>query len=111
LSQVVKVGLPGQLLLRLRILHPALGVAVAAMLVFGTAAIPVAASDRRGRRARRAVAILAAGQVVLGFVNVWLLAPVWIQLAHLLAADLLWIALVLLTASALARPGSGVRPG
>ncbi|MFO7692411.1 MAG: COX15/CtaA family protein [Vicinamibacterales bacterium] len=91
------------LLLRLRILHPALGVAVAAMLVFGTAAIPVAADDGRGRLARRAVAVLAAGQVVLGFVNVWLLAPVWIQLAHLLAADLLWIALVLLTASALAR--------
>lgn len=99
------------LLLRLRILHPALGVAVAAMLVFGTAAIPVAASDRRGRRARRAVVTLAAGQVVLGFVNVWLLAPVWIQLAHLLAADLLWIALVLLTASALARPDPAIRPG
>ena len=50
--------------------------------------------DRRGRLARRAVVVLAIGQVVLGFVNVWLLAPVWMQLAHLLVADLLWIALV-----------------
>jgi heme A synthase len=91
------------LLLRLRILHPALGVAVGAMLVFGTAAIPLAAGDRRGRLARRAVVTLAAVQVVVGFVNVWLLAPVWLQLTHLLLADLLWIALVLLTASALAR--------
>jgi heme A synthase len=57
------------------------------------------------------VAILAAGQVGLGFVNVWLLAPVWIQLAHLLAADLLWIALVLLSASALARPDPAFRSG
>jgi cytochrome c oxidase assembly protein subunit 15 len=91
------------LLLRLRILHPALGVAVAAMLVFGTAAVPLVAADRRGRLARRAVAALAIVQVLLGFVNVWLLAPVWMQLTHLLVADLLWIALVVLTASALAR--------
>ena len=91
------------LLLRLRILHPALGVAVGAMLAFGTAAIPIGAADRRGRLAKRAVVVLAIGQVVLGFVNVWLLAPVWMRFTHLLAADLLWIALVLLTASALAR--------
>ena len=73
------------------------------MLVFGMAAIPLAADDRRGRLARRAVVVLAAVQVVVGFVNVWLLAPVWLQLTHLLIADLLWIALVVLTASALAR--------
>ena len=104
------------LLLRLRILHPALGVAVGAMLAFGTAAIPIGAGDRRGRLAKRAVVVLAIGQVVLGFVNVWLLAPVWMQLTHLLAADLLWIALVLLTASALARrdvtsAGAGITSG
>ena len=92
------------LLLRLRILHPALGVAVGAMLVFGTAAIPLGAGDRRGRLAKRAIVALAIVQVLLGFVNVRLLAPVWLQLTHLLVADLLWIALVVLTASALARP-------
>jgi heme A synthase len=94
------------LLLRLRILHPALGVAVGAMLVFGAAGVPLAASDRRGRAAKRAVVALAVVQVVLGFVNVWLLAPVWMQLTHLLVADLLWIALVLMAASALARPSA-----
>jgi heme A synthase len=52
--------------------------------------------------------VLAAFQVALGFVNVWLLAPVWMQLTHLLAADLLWIALVVLTASALARRPAAV---
>jgi len=91
------------LLLRLRILHPALGVAVGAMLVFGVAAVPLAAGDRRGKRSKRAVVVLAIVQVALGFANVWLLAPVWMQLTHLLVADLLWIALVVLTASALAR--------
>jgi heme A synthase len=33
--------------------------------------------------------------------NVVLLAPVWMQMLHLLLADLAWIALVLLAASAL----------
>jgi len=100
------------LLLRLRILHPALGVAAGVMLVFGAAAVPLPAGDRRGRLARRSVVVLAAGQVVLGFVNVWLLAPVWMQLAHLLVADLLWIALVVLAASALAKPvAAAATPG
>jgi len=99
------------LLLRLRILHPALGVSVGVLLVFGAAAIPLAARDRRGSLAKRAVIVLAAGQVLLGFVNVWLLAPVWMQLAHLLVADLLWIALVVLTASALSRPDAGATTG
>jgi heme A synthase len=94
------------LLLRLRILHPALGVAVGAMLVFGAAGVPLAAADRRGRLAKRAVVALAILQVLLGFVNVWLLAPVWLQITHLLVADLLWIALVLLAASALAARGT-----
>ena len=41
------------LLLRLRILHPALGVAVGAMLIFGVPAVSLAAGDRRGRPAPR----------------------------------------------------------
>ena len=58
----------------------------------------------RGGTARRfahAVTSLAALQLALGGLNVILLAPVWMQLVHLLVADLLWIAFVLLGASAL----------
>jgi heme A synthase len=40
-------------------------------------------------------------QLVAGVVNLLLLAPVWMQIVHLLLADLLWIALVLLCASRL----------
>jgi heme A synthase len=40
-------------------------------------------------------------QLLLGAVNVFLKAPVWLQLLHLGAADLLWIFLVLMTAEAL----------
>jgi heme A synthase len=40
-------------------------------------------------------------QLILGAMNLALLAPVPIQLLHLMNADLVWISLVLLTASAL----------
>jgi heme A synthase len=90
------------LLLRLRILHPALAIAVAMMLVFGIATLPGTNGDSRGARARRAVVALVLVQVAFGFANLWMLAPVWMQLVHLLLADALWIALVLTAATALA---------
>ncbi len=51
---------------------------------------------------------IAVVQLALGFVNVILLAPVWMQMVHLLVADLLWIAFVVLGASVLAAPSEGV---
>jgi heme A synthase len=39
--------------------------------------------------------------MALGFGNVILLAPVWLQLLHLTVADFIWIGFVLLGASAL----------
>jgi len=52
--------------------------------------------DNRGLSAL--VLILLAAQYVLGVLDVVLLAPVWLQVAHLLGADVLWAALVVLTA-------------
>jgi cytochrome c oxidase assembly protein subunit 15 len=37
-------------------------------------------------------------QFVLGIADVLLLAPVWMQILHLLGADLYWVALVTLAA-------------
>ena len=36
-------------------------------------------------------------QLAAGGINILLLAPVWMQIVHLLLADLLWVALVLAT--------------
>jgi heme A synthase len=41
-------------------------------------------------------------QVVAGGINIALLAPTWMQLVHLLLADLVWLTLVLYAASVLA---------
>jgi hypothetical protein len=37
----------------------------------------------------------------IGLVNVWLMAPVPLQILHLLVTDLIWIGLVLFAAAAL----------
>jgi cytochrome c oxidase assembly protein subunit 15 len=46
----------------------------------------------------RAVGALLVLQFILGPLDVLLLAPTWLQILHLLGADLYWIALVVLAA-------------
>ena len=58
--------------------------------------------DNRGLSAL--VLVLLAAQYVLGVLDVVLLAPVWMQIAHLLGADVLWAALVVLTARLTLQP-------
>lgn len=91
-------------LVRLRILHPALAITVGAILILGLPWVPVESGDGLGRLAKRAVIVLTVVQIPAGFLNLWLLAPVWMQMAHLLLADSIWIALVLLASSVLATP-------
>ena len=84
---------------RMRIWH-----AVAAALAGASVAVLAVAISRKApqsARAASAVVGLVVAQLAAGFLNVWLLAPVWMQLIHLLLADLLWIALVLFAAAAL----------
>jgi len=66
--------------------------------------------DNRGLSA--SVLLLLAAQYLLGVLDVVLLAPVWLQIVHLLGADLLWSALVVLTARVALEPkqqGLGIR--
>ena len=88
------------LLIRLRFLHPTFAVLTALGLIFGA---PRLARDSgpAARQLARIVAVLSGLQLFLGAVNVILLAPVWMQLVHLLFADLVWIAFVLMGAAAL----------
>jgi heme A synthase len=93
------------LMVRLRILHPTLAALTALALVLA----PSRLARDHGASARTlatAVSSLATVQVLLGLLNVALLAPVWMQLVHLLAADLLWIAFVLFGAQLLALPAA-----
>jgi heme A synthase len=84
------------LFVRLRALHPILAAGVGLWLVFY--ATSASAQIRRARRLAWAVTAVVGAQIIAGVINVFLLAPVWMQIIHLLLADALWITLVLLVA-------------
>jgi cytochrome c oxidase assembly protein subunit 15 len=93
------------LLLRLRLVHPFAAIAAGAALV-GLARIALRArSDQRVRSLAVLLTLLVAVEIAAGAVNVLLLAPVWLQIAHLLLADGVWLAVVLLGSATLA-PGA-----
>ena len=83
-------------LLRLRVAHPFLALAAAAALLLALARAP---ESRPGLAWRRAAGALVLVQLVLGLANVALLAPTALQLAHLLVADLVWIATIVAVAA------------
>lgn len=89
-------------LLRLRIYHPALATLLGIYLVVAAWGIVRLRPHVQTRRFARLLTVLFLIQLGVGGVNVIFLAPVWMQLIHLFLADLVWIALVLLSAAALA---------
>jgi len=90
-------------LVRLRLAHPLLALGGGAAVAFA-ALSSLRSGDATSRRAAAALVGLVLLQIVAGFVNVVLLAPVWLQLVHLLLADLVWIGFVLVAVRVLSRP-------
>jgi heme a synthase len=91
-------------LVRWRWTHPAIAVVASAFVawILVRAARSSQRFNYRGPSSNRGlsglVLALLAAQFVLGLLDVVLLAPVWLQVTHLLGADALWVALVVLTA-------------
>jgi len=86
-------------LVRLRGLHP-----IFALLV----SFSIMAMSNRLRSSAPActtmskiLVILLGAQIAVGFINLGLLAPVYLQLIHLLMADAVWVAFILMSAVAL----------
>ncbi len=93
-----------QLLVRLRVLHPLIAISVGIYIGLLARVMSALRASREVRFWSGSLIGLIVTQWIAGFVNIYLLAPVWLQLVHLLLADLLWIALILLTASILGQP-------
>lgn len=102
-------------LLRIRWLHPAFSLVAGVFIVW-----LIVRALHRGETRRLALLVLGllGLQYLLGMADIALLAPTWLQMAHLLGADLLWISLVLLCArlclipaSEPASPASSLAPG
>jgi cytochrome c oxidase assembly protein subunit 15 len=93
-------------LLRLRLVHPVSAMLAALFVIWlvrrSRHAGPEETRAQQIRRTRFASVVLGllGLQFVLGVADVLLLAPAWMQLLHLLGADLYWVSLVLLAADA-----------
>ncbi len=88
-------------LLRLRILHPAIAILGGAYIIF---AALIGTRQWRDRRFAFAAAGFVVAQLCAGALNIVMLAPVWMQIVHLLLANLLWLSLVLLSLRSLECP-------
>lgn len=83
---------------RLRVWHPVIALLTSAYLfALGWVVQRDAESEVLATRINWLFMVIAA-QIGAGFINVALLAPVWMQLVHLVLADSLWVLLVLVTA-------------
>jgi heme A synthase len=85
------------ILLRLRLLHPAVAILSAVYLLWTAVGAMQGGSENNPlRKAGARVAFIVIVQVLAGFANIYLLAPIWMQMLHLLLGDVVWITLVLL---------------
>ncbi len=94
-------------LVRWRWMHPTVAVLASVFLIW---LLFRAMQDRNhwdNRRLSALVVVLLAVVYTLGVLDVVLLAPLWVQVSHLLAADTLWASLVVLTARLTLQPREG----
>jgi heme a synthase len=85
-------------LVRWRWTHPAVAFVASVFLIWLLVRASRQSAHWDNRKLSALVLILLAAQYLLGVLDVVLLAPVWLQVVHLLGADVLWAALVVLTA-------------
>ena len=90
-------------LIRLRGYHPVFAIAVSVGLFSLAKRLRTAPHTAR---LATALMVLLGAQLAIGFINLGLLAPVPLQLIHLLMADIVWVVFVLLSATTLNRTAS-----
>ncbi|MBA2378815.1 MAG: COX15/CtaA family protein [Blastocatellia bacterium] len=94
-------------LLRLRLSHPILSILTAVYLVMLAGWLKKESTDDPSVvRWANILSILVIIQVVFGAATLLTLGPIVMQLGHLLLADLLWLAFVLMLANLMARRGA-----
>jgi heme A synthase len=97
-------------LLQLRIYHPLIALICAAYLFLLVILVTLQKPQPAARRLAWVAGLLFVVQLMAGAINLVLLAPVWMQIVHLLLADLVWISLVLLAAATLTAESQAESP-
>jgi heme a synthase len=91
------------ILLRLRVSHPILSVSVSVYLIFLANWLKMKAGNLSGvTRWSNILSVLIIIQIAFGSLTLLTLAPIVMQIGHLLLADLVWISFVLMSANVLA---------
>ena len=87
-------------LLKLRLVHPLSAILAGLFVVWLVVRARATSEPQDPARVRlaRLLLFLLGLQFLLGIADVLLLAPAWMQLVHLLGADLYWVVLILLSA-------------
>jgi heme A synthase len=101
--QVISEGLSptGHFLLRLRIWHPFIAIAVSLLLLVAVLVLGETCEREEVRGRGRLLLGIVAAQLALGLISVWLKAPTLLAILHLLLADAVWIVAIGLWLSAL----------
>lgn len=83
--------------LRLRVFHPVIALCAGVLVLAASGLVRNLSTSERAKTLSRFVTLTFVVQFMAGLLNLSLLAPVGMQLVHLLLADLTWIVLVLMT--------------
>jgi heme A synthase len=86
-------------LVKLRVWHPVIGLTIAGWVLFVGGFVTARRPAKLVRTLAITAGVLFGAQVAFGFVNLAFLAPIPLQMGHLVLADAVWIALVLLAAA------------
>jgi heme A synthase len=82
--------------MRLRVLHPVIALGTGVLVLGAAGLVRSMSASPRAQRFARLVTMTFVAQFAAGLLNLTLLAPIGMQLVHLLLADATWIALVLM---------------
>ena len=92
------------MLLRLRLLHPITAILMSVFLIFLTGWLSKeSGNDKAVKHWSNVLSVLVLAQIAVGTATLLTLAPIVMQLGHLLLADLIWISYVLMAASFLSQ--------
>jgi heme A synthase len=96
-------------LVRMRLYHPSMAAAVGIYLFLATLLIRRRSGGPKAEMISNGLFGLYGAQFVIGIINVALLAPVWMQIIHLLVSCLIWITFVLFSSEVLSNPAPSIR--
>jgi heme A synthase len=103
LSDTSTLSPTAQTLIGLRILHPTIAIVVSIYLIIVVIIIRKLNPQPSIVYLSYVFTWLLIAQLGLGYLNVLLFAPIWMQIIHLLMADAIWIVLILFTAKVLSQ--------